>query len=304
LERIRFLTSHPNWMTDELLEGVAALPKVCEHIEVPIQAGDDAILAAMRRGYTVDDYRRLVARVREKIPGVGLATDGDGDRLAAVDETGAFVSPLLLLPLLALYLHRQRGRRVPARDRGGGPMRRTIASVLLVTASVGAHAASKDIEVRFDDNGLASIRHNGAEVLDPSKRIRTYYVTVSGKKARWSIKPSKRSFDAASRTLTEEYDEFRLACTFEPGSRRLDITLSLTNKVNVPIEKCPVEILTLAVPHTPANVKAWKGHSFGRRLFTHAKGVVITEGDSWRCDSIFSPPRNLPKNVRMTCRAM
>jgi len=75
LERIRFLTSHPNWMTDELLDAVAELPKVMPHIEVPIQAGDDEVLANMRRGYTADQYRALVARIRERIPGVSVATD-------------------------------------------------------------------------------------------------------------------------------------------------------------------------------------------------------------------------------------
>jgi len=75
LKRIRFLTSHPNWMTDELLDAVAELPKVCEHIEVPVQAGDDQVLARMKRGYTADEYRRLVARIRERIPGVSIATD-------------------------------------------------------------------------------------------------------------------------------------------------------------------------------------------------------------------------------------
>ncbi len=75
LERIRFLTSHPNWMTDELLETVAELPKVCEHIEVPVQAGDDEVLRHMRRGYTAADYRRLIARIRERVPGVSVATD-------------------------------------------------------------------------------------------------------------------------------------------------------------------------------------------------------------------------------------
>jgi len=69
IERIRFLTSHPSWLTDELLDAVAELPKVCEHIEVPVQAGDDEILARMRRGYTADDYRQLVARMRQRIPG-------------------------------------------------------------------------------------------------------------------------------------------------------------------------------------------------------------------------------------------
>jgi tRNA-2-methylthio-N6-dimethylallyladenosine synthase len=75
LWRIRFLTSHPNWMTDELLEAVAELPKVCEHIEVPVQAGDDEVLARMRRGYTTDDYRSLIACIRNRIPGVSIATD-------------------------------------------------------------------------------------------------------------------------------------------------------------------------------------------------------------------------------------
>ncbi len=75
LERIRFLTSHPSWMTDELLNAVACLPKVCEHLEVPVQSGDDEILARMRRGYTADDYRRLIARARALIPGLSIATD-------------------------------------------------------------------------------------------------------------------------------------------------------------------------------------------------------------------------------------
>ena len=75
LERIRFLTSHPNWMTDELLDAVRELPKVMPHIEVPVQAGDDDVLQRMRRGYTADDYRALIQRIREKAPGCGIATD-------------------------------------------------------------------------------------------------------------------------------------------------------------------------------------------------------------------------------------
>jgi tRNA-2-methylthio-N6-dimethylallyladenosine synthase len=75
LERIRFLTSNPNWMTDELLEAVAELPKVMPHIEVPVQAGDDLVLENMKRGYTADDYRRLVEKIRGRIPGVSIATD-------------------------------------------------------------------------------------------------------------------------------------------------------------------------------------------------------------------------------------
>ena len=75
LWRIRFLTSHPNYMTDRILETVRDLPKVCEHIEVPIQTGDDEILARMKRGYTNAEYRALVARIRAVIPDVAIHTD-------------------------------------------------------------------------------------------------------------------------------------------------------------------------------------------------------------------------------------
>lgn len=75
LERIRFLTSHPSYMTDQLLDTVSDLPKVCEHIEVPVQAGDDEVLGSMKRGYTAEDYRRLVQRIRHRVPSASIATD-------------------------------------------------------------------------------------------------------------------------------------------------------------------------------------------------------------------------------------
>jgi tRNA-2-methylthio-N6-dimethylallyladenosine synthase len=75
LERIRFLTSHPNYFGLELIEAIAELPKVKPHIELPIQAGDDSVLDNMKRGYHQDDYRRIIAQIREKIPGCSIATD-------------------------------------------------------------------------------------------------------------------------------------------------------------------------------------------------------------------------------------
>ncbi|MEW6406553.1 MAG: tRNA (N6-isopentenyl adenosine(37)-C2)-methylthiotransferase MiaB [Chloroflexota bacterium] len=75
IERIRFLTSHPNYFGDDLIDTIAELPRLMPHIELPIQAGDDEVLANMRRGYTQQDYRDLVAKIREKLPGCSIATD-------------------------------------------------------------------------------------------------------------------------------------------------------------------------------------------------------------------------------------
>lgn len=75
VERIRFLTSHPNWMTEELLDTVAELPRVMPQIEVPVQAGNDQVLENMRRGYTVQQYRDLVDLIRARIPGVAIHCD-------------------------------------------------------------------------------------------------------------------------------------------------------------------------------------------------------------------------------------
>lgn len=75
IERIRFLTSHPNWMTDKLLDTVAELPRVMPHIEVPVQAGSDDVLVNMKRGYTNADYRALIEKIRARIPHVAIHTD-------------------------------------------------------------------------------------------------------------------------------------------------------------------------------------------------------------------------------------
>lgn len=75
LARVRFLTSHPSFMSQRIIQTVADLPKVCEHINLPAQAGDDAVLSRMRRPYTQAEYRELVQRIRDTVPGVSLSTD-------------------------------------------------------------------------------------------------------------------------------------------------------------------------------------------------------------------------------------
>jgi tRNA-2-methylthio-N6-dimethylallyladenosine synthase len=75
LLRIRFLTNHPKDMSPRLIEAIAGLDKVCQQLNLPVQAGSNEILKAMKRGYTVERYRRLIAEIRGKIPKIALSTD-------------------------------------------------------------------------------------------------------------------------------------------------------------------------------------------------------------------------------------
>lgn len=75
LFRIRFLTSYPALITSKLIDTVASADRVCEHLQLPVQAGDNDLLSAMGRGYTVEQYRTLVDTIRNRIPGVSLGTD-------------------------------------------------------------------------------------------------------------------------------------------------------------------------------------------------------------------------------------
>jgi tRNA-2-methylthio-N6-dimethylallyladenosine synthase len=75
LVRIRFLTNHPKDMSLKLIKTMASVGKVCEHLELPVQSGDNDTLKAMRRGYTVERYRDLVRTIRGIIPHMSLSTD-------------------------------------------------------------------------------------------------------------------------------------------------------------------------------------------------------------------------------------
>jgi len=75
LARLRFLTSHPKYMSDEIIQTMADLPSVCEHMNLPVQAGDDEILRRMRRTYSRDYWKDRIAFTRDRMPDVTIATD-------------------------------------------------------------------------------------------------------------------------------------------------------------------------------------------------------------------------------------
>lgn len=75
LERIRFMTSHPKDLSDELIEAMASLDKVCEHLHLPVQSGSNKILKAMNRKYTREEYLLLIDKIRKAIPNIAISTD-------------------------------------------------------------------------------------------------------------------------------------------------------------------------------------------------------------------------------------
>jgi len=75
IERIRFITSHPKDLSDELIAVMAGQPKVCKHLHLPLQAGSDRILALMNRRYTMGHFTSLVAKARQAMPDLVLTTD-------------------------------------------------------------------------------------------------------------------------------------------------------------------------------------------------------------------------------------
>jgi tRNA-2-methylthio-N6-dimethylallyladenosine synthase len=75
LERIRFLTSYPKDITERIIQAVAELPKVCGYFNIPVQSGDNAVLARMRRGYTIEEYLEKVELIRRTIPDAAITTD-------------------------------------------------------------------------------------------------------------------------------------------------------------------------------------------------------------------------------------
>ncbi len=75
IDRIRFTSPHPSDMGDDVVDAMATCEKVCPQLHLPVQSGSDAVLARMERGYDVDAYERLVARLRAAVPGIALSTD-------------------------------------------------------------------------------------------------------------------------------------------------------------------------------------------------------------------------------------
>lgn len=98
IERIRFTTSHPTEFTDELIEAFAEIPKLVNHLHLPVQSGSDHILKMMKRGHTRADYIEIIRKLREVRPNIALSSDFiigfPGETDAEFEETMAFIEEI------------------------------------------------------------------------------------------------------------------------------------------------------------------------------------------------------------------
>jgi tRNA-2-methylthio-N6-dimethylallyladenosine synthase len=162
LQRIRFLTSHPNYFSEDILGAVAGLSKVMPHIEIPVQAGDDEVLKNMRRGYTQVEYRLIIQKIRAQIPDSSIATDvivGFPDESEAqFMETYHLLEDLRLdVAHLARYSPRPgtvAERRFPDNVPEEEKMRRFRRLEELqekIVGEINSHYLGKKVEVLFED---------------------------------------------------------------------------------------------------------------------------------------------------------
>ena len=98
IERIRYTTSHPREFTQRLADAHASIPQLAPHVHLPVQAGSDRVLAAMKRGYTVLEYKAIVRRLRAACPAISISSDFivgfPGEREADFEATMRFVEEI------------------------------------------------------------------------------------------------------------------------------------------------------------------------------------------------------------------
>jgi tRNA-2-methylthio-N6-dimethylallyladenosine synthase len=115
LERVRFVTSHPRDLSDELISAIADLASICEHLHLPLQSGSDDILRRMNRRYSYSEYREKVDRIRSKVPGIALTTDiiigFPGETVADFGDTMSALRDIAFDGIFSFKYSRRRGTK-------------------------------------------------------------------------------------------------------------------------------------------------------------------------------------------------
>ncbi len=120
IKRIRFMTSHPKDLSDELIDVMAGSDKICRHIHLPLQSGSNRILKAMNRSYTKESYLLLCDKIRKAIPDVAITTDiivgFPGETAEDVDDTIDVINKVQYDNAFTFIYSKRTGTPAAARD--------------------------------------------------------------------------------------------------------------------------------------------------------------------------------------------
>ncbi|MCL2171169.1 MAG: tRNA (N6-isopentenyl adenosine(37)-C2)-methylthiotransferase MiaB [Defluviitaleaceae bacterium] len=194
LLRIRFMTSHPKDLSDELISAMADCDNICKHLHLPVQAGGDAVLEKMNRGYTKEGYLELINRARSAIPGLAITTDimagfpGESD--ADFEDTMDIVRRARFAGAFTFYYSKRHGTAAAAMENqidettAKSRFDRLLAEVNRITAEINAEKLGREMVVipdnigrnglldcRADDNSLVHIP-GGEEMLGIPVKIK------------------------------------------------------------------------------------------------------------------------------------
>jgi tRNA-2-methylthio-N6-dimethylallyladenosine synthase len=144
VERIRFTTSHPKDFTQRLIDVYARIPKLVGHLHLPVQSGSDRVLAAMKRGYTVLEYKSIIRRLRQVRPGISVSSDFivgfPGETEADFEHTMKLVADIGFDASFSFVYSRRPG--TPAADLADDtPQQSKLARLARLQAAIGEHAA-------------------------------------------------------------------------------------------------------------------------------------------------------------------
>lgn len=161
-------------------------------------------------------------------------------------------------------------------------MIRFLTAILLLTGML--NADGQDLQIGFDEKGLSSISHNGAELLKPEdRRFRVVDVNFVDKVRRmYEPKPKSESFNAEKKTLSREYDGFRVECEFKPKTDRLDMRITIENNSADTMSECTLCPLVIRLPNTPKNSGEWGRNAFLCDVYEHEKGTVAVTPTGWQ----------------------
>ncbi len=178
IERVRFITSHPWDAVEDLFDAMKELPKVCEHLHLPVQSGSDQVLERMRRGYTAEEYLRKLELLRARVPGVAVTTDliagfpgeteEDFEATLRLVEAARFDAAFIFTYSPRPFAAASRWEDdVPAQVKGRR-LQRLLALQERISREEGDRRVGETVEILVEEPGMGRTRTNRKAYFEPN----------------------------------------------------------------------------------------------------------------------------------------